>query len=49
MKDSTFVTSNEHKLKWLKRFMGHEVASSDIDLDEIQELGYQRIVKLKKF
>lgn len=47
MKDFVFVTGNKHKLKWLEEFIGHKVDSSDIDLDEIQELDHSQVVKFK--
>ncbi|HMS31718.1 MAG TPA: non-canonical purine NTP pyrophosphatase [Candidatus Saccharibacteria bacterium] len=47
MKDFIFITGNQHKLKWLEKFIGYRVESADIDLDEIQSLDQEKIVKDK--
>ena len=38
LKDFVFITGNPNKLSWLNKFIGHEVESVDIDLDEVQSL-----------
>jgi len=47
MKDVTFVTGNQNKADYLAQLLGHPVNHVGIDLEEIQSLDLQKIVKHK--
>jgi inosine triphosphate pyrophosphatase len=47
LKDFVFISGNPNKLSWLIKFIGHEVKSVDIDLDEVQSLDQEFVVKDK--
>ena len=47
LKDFVFITGNPNKLSWLNKFIGHKVESVDIDLDEVQSLDQEFVVKDK--
>lgn len=47
MKDFVFITGNQHKLDYLAKWLGTPVDHRKIDLDEIQSLDIQTVVKHK--
>jgi len=47
MKQVTFVTGNEGKVKYLQKFLGMEIAYHQVDVDEIQSLDLREIVSHK--
>lgn len=47
MKDVTFITGNQQKANYLARYLEHPVRHEKLDLDEIQSLNLQEIVRHK--
>jgi inosine triphosphate pyrophosphatase len=47
MKDFVFITGNQNKADYLKRWIGHPVEHQKIDLDEIQSLDLREVAEHK--
>jgi non-canonical purine NTP pyrophosphatase (RdgB/HAM1 family) len=47
MKNITYITGNQHKAKYLAKYLGHPVAHYKLDLEEIQSLDSRQVVKHK--
>ncbi len=47
MKDVTFITGNQNKADYLAKYLGHPVRHQKVDLEEIQSLDLQQIVRHK--
>jgi non-canonical purine NTP pyrophosphatase (RdgB/HAM1 family) len=47
MKDLVFITGNKHKAEYLARYLGYPVDHIPLDLDEIQSLDLNEIVRHK--
>jgi non-canonical purine NTP pyrophosphatase (RdgB/HAM1 family) len=47
MKDFTFISGNQHKIDYLKKWLGLPVAHQKVDLDEIQSLDLRQVVEHK--
>jgi inosine/xanthosine triphosphate pyrophosphatase family protein len=45
MDEVTFITGNKHKAEYLQRLLGIDVAHQKIELDEIQSIDLDEIVK----
>ncbi len=47
MHDFTFVTGNKHKLEYLEKWLGRAVQHQDVDLEELQSLDLEKVVRHK--
>jgi non-canonical purine NTP pyrophosphatase (RdgB/HAM1 family) len=47
MQDFVFVTGNKHKLEYLQKWLGHPVKHQDVDLEELQSLDLEAVVRHK--
>ncbi len=46
-KDAVFITGNQKKAEYLSRYLGHSVEHSKVELEEIQSLDLQEVVRHK--
>lgn len=47
MKDIIFVTSSQNKINEFERILGFKINHQDLDIDELQSLDYEKIIKDK--
>ena len=47
MKEITYITGNQHKAKYLAKYLGYPVTHQKIDLEEIQSLNPREVIKHK--
>lgn len=47
LKDLTFATSNKNKTLEIRQILGHDIKIKELDIDEIQSLNIDKVIKAK--